>query len=131
MTIDSATVPEKLYELIRGILLELKKVKDKKSAKSELKRVKDFLEGSTYLGMESSSSRMLRNSLGILYLGELLPAEIVMKRLEKVTTGDVQKCARDSFTIDSAACAVLLPENYQEENKAICKKIEKLIKDIL
>ena len=131
MTIDSATVPQKLNELVRETLLELKKLKDKKVGKSELKRVKDYLEGSTYLGMESSSSRMLRNALGILYLGSLLPAEIVMKRLEKVTTDDVQKCARKYFTADNVACAVLLPENHHEDDKTICQQIEKTIREVL
>lgn len=131
MTIDAATVPEKLNELIRETLLELKKLKDKKVGNSELKRVKDYLEGSTYLGMESSSSRMLRNALGILYLGNLIEAEVVMKRLEKVTTGMVQECAKKYFTAENAACAVLLPEKYPEDDSVVCRGIEEIIREIL
>ncbi|MBU1022634.1 insulinase family protein [bacterium] len=129
-TIDSATAPAMLFALVEQVLVELRKLKDTKAKNAEFKRVKDYLEGSTYLGMEASSSRMYRNALGMLYLGRLIPTETVMQRLAEVSLSDVQNCAKKYFTKKNLTCGILLP-NGMKDNNSVQHEIEKLIKKIL
>ena len=130
ITIYSATAPHLFMNLIEKILVELSKLTRKKVGVSELKRVKDYLEGSTFLGMESSANRMLRNSLGYLYLGRLIPTEDVITKLEAVTSDDVLVTSRKSFAPDKISCGVLLPKSWGDD-KAVINQIESLIKKIL
>lgn len=127
MTIDSATAPHLLMSLIEKVLVELNKLKTKEIGKTELRRVKDFLEGSTFLGMESSSNRMYRNALGYLYLGDLIPTEKVLARLNEVTADDVIAASKWIFSPDKIACGVLVPNKW-EDDKKIESEILSLIK---
>jgi predicted Zn-dependent peptidase len=120
MTIDSATAPHLLMSLIEKVLIEL----------TELKRVKDFLEGSTFLGMESSSNRMYRNALGYLYLGDLVPTQKVLAKLNEVTARDVIAASNWIFSVDKIACGVLVPNKW-ENDKQVETDIQSMIKDKL
>lgn len=130
MTIDSATAPHLLMSLIEKILIELNKLKTKEIGKTELKRVKDFLEGSTFLGMESSSNRMYRNALGYLYLGDLVPTQKVLAKLNEVTADDVLSASNWIFSPDKIACGVLVPNKW-ENDKKMESEIRSMIKSKL
>jgi predicted Zn-dependent peptidase len=126
MTIDSQTKPAVLFKLIDRILGELNKLKSKPVIKSELTRVKDFIEGSTFLGMESSSNRMYRNALSQMFQGKIVPVGSVVERLHSVTEKEIIQTANRFFTSDKIACAVLVPENWKSDRE-ITAKISELI----
>jgi len=118
-TIDSATAPKMFLKLIAGITGELKKLKTKPAGKMELQRVKDFIEGNTLLGMESSSNRMMRNGISQMYLGEIIPTGIVMDLLIKVTAQDVIEISNKYFTLENFACGILAPDSMGKDEEII------------
>ena len=115
-TVDSATAPDLLFRLIDRILGELRKIKSKKATGTELEKVRDFVEGGTLLGLESSSNRMMRNGMSQMYLGEIIPMDIVMGHLKRVTASDVLKTAHEYFTLNNFACGVLIPNGMMDDS---------------
>ncbi len=82
---------------IRGVLEEIKRMKDEKVAPAELKKAKDYLIGRMYLGLESSDSLA-----GFYGFQEIMRAKIktpkeVQKEIEAVTAENVQNLARQIF----------------------------------
>ena len=87
--------------------------------------MRDFIEGGTLLGMESSYNRMMRNGMSQMYLGEILPTEIVMNRLRQITTDDVIRTAQKYFTIKNFACGILVNGGMKDDD-SIRRKIMKI-----
>jgi len=118
-TIDTATAPKMFTKLIARIIGELRKLRTKLAGKTELQRVKDFIEGNTLLGMESSSNRMMRNGISQMYLGETIPTNTVMNLLTRVTSEDVIEISNRYFTFENFACGILAPEGLGKDEEII------------
>jgi predicted Zn-dependent peptidase len=83
---------------IKGILDEMKRIRDEKIPESELRKAKDYLVGNMYLGLESSNAQA--NFFGF---QEILKEKIktpkeIEKEIEKITLEDLSKVAKEIIT---------------------------------
>jgi predicted Zn-dependent peptidase len=74
---------------------------------SELRRAKDHLKGSLMLNLESTSSRMSHLARQEIYFDRQFGLDETLEGVERVTTGEVRRVARDLFTDGSLAATVV------------------------
>ena len=79
---------------VKGILEELRKIKNQKVSAAELRKAKDFLIGGMYLGLESSDA--LANFYGSheIMREKIKTPKEVEREIEKVTAHELQKVAQ-------------------------------------
>ncbi|MFH0804441.1 MAG: pitrilysin family protein [Candidatus Zambryskibacteria bacterium] len=80
---------------IKGILDEMKRIKDEKVPESELRKAKDYLIGNTYLGLESSDSLARFYGFQEILKEKIKTPKDVEKEIEKVTAEDIQRVAKE------------------------------------
>jgi len=104
----------RVAEVVTAILGEFKKLKDEKVSPEELRKVKDHLNGSMMLGLESSDSR-----------AEFCAGQEIMKKsiknpdqlaaeIEAVTSEDIQKISNTIFTNERLNLALV--GRFKEED---------------
>jgi predicted Zn-dependent peptidase len=106
-TISAGVDKNRLKESVQAILEECKKFISEKLSDAELRKVKDYIIGNMYLGLESSDS--VAEFIGmqeILKKESKKPADLAEK-IEKVTATDVQKVAKDIFKDKNLNLAVI------------------------
>ncbi len=81
---------EKAYELI---LDEFKKLREKPVSKNELYRVKEFIKGSYWMGLESMSNRASRMAHSYINFGRIKNSDETIRSIDNVTIEDIQELA--------------------------------------
>ena len=76
---------------------------------AELRRAKDHLKGSLMLSLENTASRMSHLARQEIYFDRHFGLDETLAGIERVTTDDVQRVARDLFSNGSLAATVLGP----------------------
>jgi predicted Zn-dependent peptidase len=111
LSISAGVRNERLLEAIKAVLDELKLLKTKAVSAAELQKVKDFLVGSMFLGLESSDS--LADFYGfqeILRRPVKTPAEVAAE-ITAVTAAEVKKVAEAVFRIGRLNLALVGPKS--------------------
>ena len=93
-------------ELVTVVVEELRGMKVA-PADPELRRAKDHLKGSLMLSLESTSSRMSNLARQELYFDRQYGLDETLEGIERVTSGDVVRVARDLFANGSLGATVL------------------------
>ena len=91
------------------IFKELEKLKTKPVGKSELNRTKAQLKGTMMLSLESMSSRMMRLGSGEMYMGENVPLNSILKKVEAVSADDILETANNLFRMDNFSTVIFKP----------------------
>lgn len=112
---------EKAEKTITTILNEYKKIVEKGVGEKELKRAKDYIKGHMILGLESSYSKAIFYANQELLRKEILPLEEIIKRIDKVTTKDIQKVAQDIFIPPKLNLAIIGKFKDEKPFKKILK----------
>ena len=73
------------------------------------KRAKAQLKGTTMLGMESMSNRMMRLGSGELYFREYMTMDQILKKIDLVTVDDVRAVAEKLFRPDNFSTIIISP----------------------
>jgi predicted Zn-dependent peptidase len=107
MTIYAGCANDAVSELIDVVISELRRMKDESMPESELRRAKDHLKGSLMLNLESTSSRMSHLARQEIYFDRQFGLDETLEGVERVTSGDIQRVARDLFSDGSIAATVL------------------------
>jgi len=107
MTVYAGCANDAVGELIDVVIAELRRMKDETMAESELRRAKDHLKGSLMLNLESTSSRMSHLARQEIYFDRQFGLDETLEGVERVTTGEVQRVARDLFADGALAATVL------------------------
>ena len=107
ITVYAGCANDAVGELIDVVIAELRRMKDEPFPESELQRAKDHLKGSLMLNLESTSSRMSHIARQEIYFDRQFGLDETLEGVERVTTGDVQRVARDLFADGSLAATVL------------------------
>ncbi len=81
---------EKAYNLITD---EFKKLREKPVSKNELNRVKEYLKGSYWMGLESMSNRASRMAHSYINFGRIKNADETILSIDNVTIEDIQEFA--------------------------------------
>ncbi len=109
VTIYAGCDTDAVREVIDLVVAELQELRDRPIACEELQRAQDHLRGSLVLGLESTSSRMSNMARQEIYFGRQFTLDETLQGVERVTSDDVQRVARDLFPPGGLAATVLGP----------------------
>ena len=112
---------ERAGDAIKIILKEYKKISQKKVPETELQKAKDNIKGKMALSLESSNSQA--SFCGMQELLEkkiLLPKEIYAE-IDKITSNDILKAAKDIFQSKNLNLALLGPHKNVKFSKTQLK----------
>jgi predicted Zn-dependent peptidase len=107
VTIYAGCANNAVSELVDVVIAELRRLKEEALPDAELRRAKDHLKGSLMLNLESTSSRMSHLARQEIYFDRQFGLDETLEGVERVTTDDVQRVARDLFTDGALAATVL------------------------
>jgi predicted Zn-dependent peptidase len=111
LTIYAGCATEAVEELIDLVVDELRGMKRIPLPEGELKRAKEHLKGSLMLSLESTVSRMSHLARQELYFDRQFGLDEALAAIDRVTSDDVQRVARDLFANGALAATVLGPIN--------------------
>lgn len=84
-------------EVLKLLRQELLAVRQGQISEGEVSRAKEQLRGSILFGLESTSNRMSRLAKSEMFYGEIVPADEIIARIQRVTKDDVIATARLVF----------------------------------
>ena len=97
LTISAGVDNSRVEEAVKGIMGECSRLKNELVSDAELKKVKDYLSGTTLLGLETSDARAeFCGYQEILKHTVQNPADLIAK-IQTVTAAQVQKLAQEIF----------------------------------
>ena len=109
ITIYAGCANEAVQEVIELCVEELRQMKQTPVPDAELRRAKDHLKGSLMLSLENTASRMSHLARQEIYFDRHFGLDETLTGVERVTTDDLQRVARDLFVNGSLAATVLGP----------------------
>lgn len=109
LSVYAGTATENVREVVKLIVEELHRMKSRLLAEEEIQRAKDYLKGSTLLGLESTMSRMSNLARQEMQLGRYVSMDEIAKRVDAVTAEDVLQVAQELFSAGRIALTVLSP----------------------
>lgn len=123
LVISAGLDAEKLPEVLRLIIQELRRFREKPPTPSELRRARDYVIGQVELGSESTEAQM--NWLGEHLLGykRILSPAHFKSMLRKISGAEIQSTARDFFRPDRLNLALVSPLKT-------CRHLEKPLRQI-
>jgi predicted Zn-dependent peptidase len=92
---------------IKSINEEIRVLKNKMVSEEELYRAKEFIKGQFLLALEGTATRMLWLGDRLMVHGRIPPVDSVLENINRVTSADVQKAARDLFQSRIAHLALI------------------------
>lgn len=98
---------KRIGEAMDAILAELARLAKEKVSDLELKKVKDHLEGTLYLSLESSDSLAEFYALGRIIQGKLMTPDKVIEEIRRVTADDIVLLAEEVVTNERLNMAVV------------------------
>ncbi|MFA6436504.1 MAG: pitrilysin family protein, partial [Candidatus Gracilibacteria bacterium] len=106
---------------VPAILEQYRLVRDKGVPETELQKAKDYMKGRMVLSLEDSEEvAHLYAKYEVLH-GEVLTPEEIMKAVDRVTTEDVNRVAKDLFQEDRVYLAGIGPWENPERFKKLLK----------
>ncbi|ABZ84858.1 peptidase, m16 family [Heliomicrobium modesticaldum Ice1] len=103
----AGTSPDFAEEVLEISLREMARIREEGICPEELRRTQEQIKGSLYLGLESVNSRMTRLGKSEICYNRFVSPEEVIDRVYAVTLDDVTKVARDLWTPEQCALAVV------------------------
>jgi predicted Zn-dependent peptidase len=116
--VDSARVEEG----VKGILEEMKRIRDEKIPEAELRKAKDYLIGNTYLSLESSDAQANFFGFQEIMKEKIKTPKEMEQEIEKITSTDLSKVAKE--VIQNKRLNLAIVGKYKDE--ARFKKILKV-----
>lgn len=117
-----AGVPhEKIYETIKAILGEYKKVKEEKISEAELEKAKEIISGKALIRLEDSEEIAMHYAVEDALLNKVLTPNEMLKNYQKVTTDDIINAARKYFVEERLAISFIGPNIDEAELNKIFK----------
>ncbi len=110
---------KRIDEAISGIIEQYHKIRDEKISEAELKKAKAYLKGKMVLGLEDSEEFAHLLSKYELLHGEARSPEEILKMVEKVTLGDVERVAKDVIDDSKMKLAVIGPYDDKSRFEAL------------
>jgi predicted Zn-dependent peptidase len=109
LSVYAGTATENVREVVKLIVEELHQMKSKLLADEEIQRAKDYLKGSTLLGLESTMSRMSNLARQEMHFGRYVSMDEIAQRVDSVTAEDVLQVAQELFRPGRIGLTVLSP----------------------
>ena len=115
LSISAGVDSNRVEQGIKGILDEMKRIRDEKIPDSELRKAKDYLIGNMYLSLESSDD--LANFFGFqeIFKEKIKTPKEVEAEIEKITATDIAKVAKEIITNKRLNMAII--GKYKDDSK--------------
>ena len=110
LTIYAGCAADAVEEVIDLSVEELRGLKRTPVPEDELKRAKDHLKGSLMLSLENTASRMSHLARQEIYFDRHFSLDETLAGVQRVSTDDIQRVARDLLANGSLAVTVLGPK---------------------
>jgi predicted Zn-dependent peptidase len=111
LSVYAGTATENAREVIKLIVAELHQMKSKLLDEEEIQRAKDYLKGSTLLGLESTMSRMSNLARQEMNFGRHVSMDEIAKRVDAVQAEDVMDVAQELFSPGRIGLTILSPSD--------------------
>jgi predicted Zn-dependent peptidase len=121
LSVSAGVDSGRVEEGIRGILEELKKIRDKKIPEDELRKAKDLAIGRMYLGLESSDDLAQFYGRQEIFKQKIKTPKDLEKEIEKITANDIQKVAKGIIQNNKLNLAIVGKYKDTERFKKILK----------
>ncbi len=112
---------KRIEEVILAILEEYKKLCREKVPQEELKKAKDYIKGKTALLLESSDAKASFFANQEILEKKILTPEQIFKKIDKVSSLDILKVARDIFQPSKLNLAIIGPFKDKERFQKLLK----------
>jgi predicted Zn-dependent peptidase len=103
------TDAEKVDKAVQLVHREFGKLQDKPVSQAELNRTKSQIKGNLMLGLENMSGRMMRIGAGELYFRKYTSLDAIIKKVNEISSGDIQNVARDVLDARKFSTVVFKP----------------------
>lgn len=103
----------KIEEALKVILDELRKIKTHQVSPTELKKAKEYIKGKTILALEDNQIRLDWMLDRVAFCRPVETPEEAFKKIDAVTSADIQKVANDLFNSKRMTLAIIGP--YKNE----------------
>lgn len=95
--------------VVEAIIGECRKLRDQLVPAAELERVKSYLVGNLYLGLETTNSLALFYGLQEIWRQPLKSPQALAQRLKRVSAADIRRVARQIFTPERLNLSLIGP----------------------
>ncbi len=95
-----STNSKQVDKVLNVLSKEFNKLRTTEVGARELKRVKEYLKGSTYLSLENTTNRMIRAASSVIYFGKIIPVESFVEKVDNTTSEDIIKLANEVLKED-------------------------------
>jgi predicted Zn-dependent peptidase len=109
LTVYAGVAPSNLHQTVDLILQEFHRLKSEPIPDDEFQRAKDYLKGSTLLGLESTGSRMSSLARHELYYGRYVSLDEIEAAVDAVTQDEILRIGRQVFRTEALAATLLGP----------------------
>jgi predicted Zn-dependent peptidase len=109
LVVNAGVGPKNVIETLEIILNEFNRLKNEDVKEGELEGAKNYLIGSLYMGLDSSSD--VANYVGIqeLYFKKIMLPRKLLEKFLKVTASDIRRVANDIFRKNNLNLALVGP----------------------
>lgn len=97
VAVSAGVDPERIDPAIEAILNEVDRLRQEAVPSEELRKIKEFVKGRLWLGLEDSRSVAGWYAAQELLRGEILTADDVVERVEAVTADDILRVAQQVY----------------------------------
>ena len=101
---------DKLQDVVRTLVRELRKIKDEPIPARELNKAKEYLKGTLTLSLEAHEAKLGWYLEQVAFRKEILEPQVLIKRIDAVTAAGVNKVARDIFQNKKLNLSVIGPK---------------------
>ena len=107
--VSAGVAPESDAKAIRAILGELRRIQDDPVNDAELSRAKEYTKGRFVLHMEDSFANASWIGQQEVLDGRILTVDQVLRELDAITAGDIQRVAQQLFRTENLVLAMVGP----------------------
>jgi len=104
---------------LKTILKEYRKIATQEVSEKELQNAKDYIKGKSVMGLESSDEVAMFFIDQEVSKGKIMMTEEIFAKIEKVTTKDILRVAKDIFQNKKLNLSVIGPHKNEKEIKDI------------
>ena len=104
---------------LKTILKEYKKIATQKVSEKELKNAKEYIKGKSVMGLEASDEVAMFFVDQEVRKKKIMTVEEIFAKIEKVTTKDILRIAKDIFQNNKLNLAIIGPHKNEAEIKKI------------
>lgn len=120
--VTQAGVAHKNVKKAIGLILkEYRTMKEKKVTKEELQKAKDYLKGTMNLNLETSDAQVSFYATQELLRREIITPHQLFEKIDKVTSGDIQKIAKAIFQPQKLNLALIGPFKEKKDFKKLLR----------